>query len=66
MGIANTNLPLKAIVDSNILVGLLNPFDHLITVICREYQISAIISYDADFDQIPWLTRIAKPEDLTR
>ena len=45
--------------------GELNFHDALIAIICREQQIPAIASYDADFEQIPWLKRIASPEDLT-
>ena len=44
--------------------GELNFHDALIAIICREQQIPAIASYDADFDQVPWLKRIAVPEDL--
>lgn len=46
--------------------GELNFHDALIAIICREQQISTIISYDSDFDQIPWLKRISKPDDLPR
>ena len=45
--------------------GELNFHDALIALVCRKYQIPLIASYDQDFDQIPWLKRIAKPEDLT-
>lgn len=45
--------------------GELNFHDALIALICRKYQIPFIASYDRDFDQIPWLKRIATPEDLT-
>lgn len=44
--------------------GELNFHDALIALICRKYQILFIASYDRDFDQIPWLKRIATPEDL--
>ena len=44
--------------------GELNFNDALIVLICRERDISAIASFDADFDQIPWLKRIAQPEDI--
>jgi len=27
-------------------------------------EASAIASFDADFDQIPWLRRLARPEDV--
>ena len=38
--------------------------DALIALACRERGISAIASFDADFDQVPWLKRIAQPEDI--
>jgi len=44
--------------------GELNFHDSLIALICRDYKIPFIASYDADFDQVPWLTRISSPEDL--
>jgi len=44
--------------------GELNFHDALIAIICRNYNISAIASYDADFDLVSWLHRISKPEDL--
>jgi predicted nucleic acid-binding protein len=44
--------------------GELNFNDALIALACRERGIPAIASFDADFDQIPWLQRIARPEDI--
>ncbi len=44
--------------------GALNFNDALIAMACRERGIPAIASFDADFDQIPWLRRLACPEDL--
>ena len=44
--------------------GQLNFNDALIALICRDRKIEAITSFDQDFDQIAWLKRIAKPEDL--
>lgn len=44
--------------------GQLNFHDALIALICREQQIKFIASYDTDFDQITWLSRIANPQDL--
>jgi predicted nucleic acid-binding protein len=44
--------------------GVLNFNDALITIVCRELGITAIASFDQDFDLIPWLKRIARPEDL--
>jgi predicted nucleic acid-binding protein len=32
---------------------------------CRERSIPAIASFDADFDQVGWLRRLARPEDVT-
>lgn len=41
--------------------GTLNFHDALIALTCRERGITTIVSLDADFDQIPWLTRISQP-----
>ena len=45
--------------------GALNFNDALIALACRERGIPAIASFDADFDQIVWLRRLARPEDLS-
>lgn len=44
--------------------GALNFNDALIALACRERGIPAIASFDADFDQIAWLRRLACPGDL--
>ncbi len=44
--------------------GELNFNDALIALACRERKIPAIASFDADFDSIPWLRRLASPDDL--
>ena len=44
--------------------GALNFNDALIALACRERNISAIVSFDTDFDMIPWLTRFSQPEQL--
>jgi predicted nucleic acid-binding protein len=44
--------------------GVLNFNDALIALACREREIPVIASFDADFDQISWLRRWAKPEDV--
>lgn len=44
--------------------GQLNFHDALIALTCRERTITAIASFDSDFDQIPWLNRLTKPTDL--
>lgn len=44
--------------------GKLNFNDALIALACRERGIPAIASFDADFDQVPWLKRVAEPGDL--
>jgi predicted nucleic acid-binding protein len=44
--------------------GVLNFNDALIALACRERDIPVIASFDADFDQISWLRRWAKPEDV--
>ena len=45
--------------------GALNFNDALIALACREREIPAIASFDADFDQIAWLRRLARPEDVS-
>lgn len=45
--------------------GALNFNDALIALACRERGIPAIASFDTDFDDIPWLRRLARPEDVT-
>jgi predicted nucleic acid-binding protein len=44
--------------------GQLNFNDALIAITCRELEIEIVASFDQDFDLIPWLKRIARPEDL--
>lgn len=44
--------------------GELNFNDALIALACRERGIPAIAGFDADFDRVPWLRRLARPEDL--
>jgi predicted nucleic acid-binding protein len=44
--------------------GELNFNDALIALECRERGIPAIASFDADFDQVTWLKRVAEPGDL--
>lgn len=46
--------------------GALNFNDALIALACRERNIPAIASFDADFDSIDWLQRLSSPEDLAR
>jgi predicted nucleic acid-binding protein len=43
----------------------LNFNDALIALACRERSIPAIASFDPDFDQVSWLRRLARPDDLT-
>lgn len=44
--------------------GELN-FNHaLIALACRDRKIPAIASFDADFDQVAWLRRLATSEDV--
>lgn len=45
--------------------GALNFNDALIALACRERSIPAIASFDSDFDQVTWLHRIGRPEDLS-
>ncbi|MDH7485445.1 MAG: PIN domain-containing protein [Anaerolineae bacterium] len=44
--------------------GALNFNDALIALACRERGIPAIASFDPDFEQVPWLRRLARPEDV--
>jgi predicted nucleic acid-binding protein len=44
--------------------GALNFNDALIALACRERDILAIASFDADFDQVDWLRRLARAEDV--
>lgn len=44
--------------------GELNFNDALIALACREREIPAIASFDADFDRVDWLKRVAEPKDL--
>lgn len=41
--------------------GTLNFHDALMALICQELGIQFIVSFDCDFDEIAWLTRIADP-----
>jgi len=45
--------------------GALNFNDALIALACRERSIPAIASFDPDFDQVSWLRRLARPDDMT-
>lgn len=44
--------------------GELNFNDGLIALACRERNIWALASFDRDFESIPWLKRVAAPEDI--
>jgi predicted nucleic acid-binding protein len=46
--------------------GELNFNDALIALICREQSISLLASFDRDFDQLNWLTRISNVTQLTK
>ena len=39
-------------------VGKLNFHDALMALLCREQEVAALISFDRDFDELDWLTRI--------
>jgi predicted nucleic acid-binding protein len=45
--------------------GELNFNDALIALACRERDIPAIASFDLDFDRLPWLRRLARPEEVS-
>lgn len=40
--------------------GELNFHDALIALICHEQGVSVLVSFDQDFDQIGWLTRVGR------
>ena len=44
--------------------GELNFNDALIAIACRERDIPGIASFDADFDHVTWLQRVAEPADV--
>lgn len=44
--------------------GELNFNDALIALACQQRGIKFLVSFDADFDRIEWLKRIAQPADL--
>jgi len=44
--------------------GEINFNDALIALSCRNRSISLLASFDADFDRVNWLKRIARPADL--
>jgi predicted nucleic acid-binding protein len=44
--------------------GALNFHDALIALSCQELGLRFIVSFDRDFDQIPWLARIDAAEDV--
>lgn len=41
--------------------GALNFHDALIMLLCREWGITVLVSFDEDFDRVNWLTRISTP-----
>ena len=45
--------------------GELNFNDALIALACREREIPAIASFDAGFDQVAWLERLAQAADVS-
>ena len=44
--------------------GELNFNDALIALACRDRGITHLASFDADFDGVPWLKRISRPDQL--
>jgi predicted nucleic acid-binding protein len=46
--------------------GRLNFHDALITLVCRELKVVHILSFDRDFDEIAWLTRLADVTSIER
>jgi len=45
--------------------GALNFNDALIALACRERGIPGIASFAPDFEQVPWLRRLARPQDVS-
>jgi predicted nucleic acid-binding protein len=56
--------PILALVEQS--NGALNFHDALIALACQEREIAAIASFDPDFDQVPWLSRLASTEESSR
>jgi predicted nucleic acid-binding protein len=52
---------LKLVAQAN---GELNFNDALIAIACRKRNIAWLASFDADFDRVTWLKRVAQPADL--
>jgi predicted nucleic acid-binding protein len=44
--------------------GALSFHDALIALSCRHREIPLIASFDRDIDQVEWLHRVARPDDL--
>jgi predicted nucleic acid-binding protein len=44
--------------------GEMNFNDALIALSCRKWRISFLASFDADFDRVSWLKRVASSADL--
>jgi predicted nucleic acid-binding protein len=45
--------------------GALNFHDALISLACRELGVRFLASFDADFDHIPWLTRLHEASQIS-
>jgi len=46
--------------------GRLNYHDALMALVCQELGIHHIVSFDPDFDEVAWLTRIANPVEAQK
>jgi predicted nucleic acid-binding protein len=46
--------------------GRLNFHDALIALMCKELKVTHILSFDRDFDEIAWLTRLADVASIER
>ena len=44
--------------------GKLNFHDALIALVCREQGVGALVSFDRDFDELDWLTRIEQASQV--
>lgn len=44
--------------------GRLNVHDALMALFCRNHELRFLVSFDRDFDELPWLQRIAEPSQV--
>lgn len=44
--------------------GELNFHDALLALVCREQDVSVVVSFDEDFDRVDWLTRVGRAKQV--